>query len=407
MPTPTPIDLPDGHVPTPPEVAPRLLSPRFAALLCAQFCFGFCFSVFLLLPKFLVMEFGATATEVGWATAVAPLSALLCVPLVGGWLDRGGRRGLIIGGALMMALASSAFVMVDRVGPLLFGLRVLQGASFTLAFNAAAMLTVDLAPGARLGQALGILGVSNLVTNAIAPAVVEPLARAHGWIPVFWLASGCALLAVLLAFLLPDPRSRLPARPAAHIGRRGWALVYVSAMMGAAFGTVITFVQPMALAMGVQEIGGLFIGYTVAAVLVRVVLGSVADRFGRQRVAILALALYTLVVAAAAGLRPSFIVALGAGLGFAHGLSYPALSALAVEGALPEQRGRTITYFNGGFNGGFAACSFAFGAVASVAGYPTVFLLAASLCATGVLLVVRLPSGAGVPSSDRELRSPG
>ena len=38
---------------------PRLLTAGFAALLVANVCFGYAFSTFFLLPKFLALELGA------------------------------------------------------------------------------------------------------------------------------------------------------------------------------------------------------------------------------------------------------------------------------------------------------------------------------------------------------------
>ena len=69
-------------------VAPRgpLLSPRLSALLVANVCFGYAFSSFLLLPKFMDTVLGAGPEQVGWVTMVHGAT------IVAG-LRSGGERG--------------------------------------------------------------------------------------------------------------------------------------------------------------------------------------------------------------------------------------------------------------------------------------------------------------------------
>ncbi|HEX7453572.1 MAG TPA: MFS transporter, partial [Polyangiaceae bacterium] len=161
--------------------------------------------------------------------------------------------------------------------------------------------------------------------------------------------------------------------------RRAGAFV-CSMAAGAGFGVMFTFTQPFALLLGAEKVSGLFLGYTACAVLVRLGLGSIADRFGRRRIAFAALVLYGLVACMTSQLRPSLLFAFGAGMGLAHGLLYPALNALAVDGVPRARRGAVMTYFLGCFNGGFALCVLGMGLVAKSHGYPIVFL------ATGILI---------------------
>ena len=86
--------------------------------------------------------------------------------------------------------------------------------------------------------------------------------------------------------------------------------------------------------------------------------------------ALVALALYGTATLFAAWLEPARARALGALFGIAHGMLYPALNAFAIEEVLPEQRGSVTTFFNGSFNGGFAAGVVVLGALAQYAGYP-------------------------------------
>ena len=75
-------------------------------------------------------------------------------------------------------------------------------------------------------------------------------------------------------------------------------------------------------------------------------------------------------------------------LGITHGMFFPALNAVAVEHAPLEARGKAMAAYNGAFNIGFASGSYALGYVALATSYPTVFVIAASSCAIGFVLLM-------------------
>jgi len=259
-------------------------------------------------------------------------------------------------------------------------------------------LVADLAPRERLGQALGLSGASMLVMNAIAPAIAEPLATIAGWPVVFALAATAAVVSAVLAATVAEPPAvAAPARGGLlAVLRRPFAMHYalVIALAGVAFGAVFTFQQPFALALGRSQVGGFFVAYASAAILVRVGFGHLPERVGPHRAALAALVLYALVVVAMAGLRPWMIEPLGALFGLAHGVFYPTMNAIAFSAVGRDERGRIMAVFTGAFSFGMWAGATLLGVVAARYGYPTVFVVAAS----GVTVAV------AVLATSRELR---
>ncbi|HEY1534980.1 MAG TPA: MFS transporter [Polyangiaceae bacterium] len=369
-----------------------LLSKPFLLMLCVQFCFGLSYSTFFLLPKFLARAFHANADTIGAVASTALFAGVLAVPFIGAIIDRHTRRSVIVLGAFANALSASAFAFVHSVAWPLFALRAANGITYALVFNGIVTWAADLAPAKKLGQAIGLCGAAGMLANALAPAVGEAVADSHGWPWVFALGAAAALASALLALGIREPR--LPAHVAlisaenstAHsalrlvLDRRRAGAFVCSMAAGAGFGVMFTFTQPFALQLGASKVSGLFLGYTACAVLVRLGLGSVADRLGRRQIAFGALVLYGLVACMTSQLRPNYLFALGAGMGLAHGLLYPALNALAVDGVSRARRGAVMTYFLGCFNGGFALCVLGMGWIAKSHGYPIVFV------ATGLLI---------------------
>ncbi|MEI9941697.1 MAG: MFS transporter [Pseudomonadota bacterium] len=368
----------------------RLLTRPFVLVLCLQFCFGLSYSTFFLLPKFLARQFQAHADAIGAVAATALLASVLASPWTGAWLDRGARRPFICYGALVNGLSGCAFALVHAVSWPIFALRIVHGVSYALVFNGIVTLAADLAPPKKLGQAIGLCGAASIVSNAVAPAIAEPIADNRGWGLVFLLAGGSALLTALLSLVIREPKQAPELLPEAGVAAWPSALALMrepqrlgafvcSAANGAAFGAMFTFTQPFALSLGASKVSHFFLGYTLVALSVRLFLGNWADAWGRRRVAITGLVLYGVVASLSSLLRPTLLFTVGAGLGLAHGLLYPSLNALAAEGVPRARRGAVMSYFFGCFGAGSAVWVLGMGVVAKSQGYPLVFL------ATGLL----------------------
>jgi MFS family permease len=378
---------------------PRLLTRGFAALLAAQAGFGYAFSSFLLLPKFLVAELGAGPGDIGSVEAVHGIAIVALMPAVGGWVDRFGRRRFLTAGALLMAASSFAVAAVDQVGPLLFALRALQGFAFAMAFSAGAALALDLAPPQRLAQAIGLFGSTFLAMNAVAPTIVEELSARVGWGWAFATAGVSASLCAAASRFLGDRRQpHDPEEPVSSVlafARRPSQirLSLVIALAGAALGVVFRFYQPFALSLGIEQVKGFFVAYALAAVSVRVALGQLVDRTGRRRVALVCLVFYVAILLGMSRLAEGTLALFGAAMGATHGLFYPSLNAVAAETVGPRERGKVMALFQASWQVGFAVAQAGMGMLAAAHGYPAVFVTGAA-CALLALVVFKLaPEG--------------
>ena len=92
--------------------ADRLFTPQFLLLLAIQHTFGFAFSAFFLLPKYLSVELGAGPQVIGQVTAVAMVAGVVAVPFLAPLLDRRRRRPIIIAGSLLMTAAAEWIISV-------------------------------------------------------------------------------------------------------------------------------------------------------------------------------------------------------------------------------------------------------------------------------------------------------
>lgn len=354
-----------------------LWSPALVRILLAQLTFGFGWCSFLVYPKFLATQLGVGPSSIGAVGSAGGLASSLAVLLVLRTIDVS-RRALFVQGCLLLGLASLGYTFVDHFGPLVYLLQAGVAVSYGMAFNAAMASVTDVVPAARLGQAFGLQSAANLSMNAVSTVTAEYVAQHHGWRWVFLMAAMAALLSLAVGLGLPQVAA--PSHDAdsgASPPYRALLPVFgTAASVGAAYVALATFHQPYALSLGQERVSSFFVGFTLAALSMRLGFGTLGDRLGRGRVAVGSLLIYVLVTLGMLRFDASRLWLHGAGFGIAHGIAYPTLIAFATEDAPARTKGRIIASFSGSFSAGTALGASAFGALSAAYGYPAIYAVA-------------------------------
>jgi MFS family permease len=174
--------------------------------------------------------------------------------------------------------------------------------------------------------------------------------------------------------------------------------------LGAAFGlgqgVMFTFFPTYAADLGVRWVGLFAVAYSGAALLLRATAGRLADTAGRRAVIIPAMTLQAgaTFLLASLGLAARtlglpagpFLALAGLLAGAAHGLLYPALTALVVDVTPPERRGRVVGVFMAFILAGQAGGAAGFGALAHALGYGAMFAVLGMVLAGACVLAFRL-----------------
>ncbi len=371
----------------------QLMTRQFSLLLVTTSFFGFAWSTYLILPKFFATELGLDAQEIGRVVAVQGLAAVCVTPVVGRLVDRYGRKPWIIVGNLLLVCSGIGFQFVEQLGPLLYAIQMLWGMGMVFTFNSAGTLAADFAPTDRLAEAIGLFGAANLGMNAVAPLTAEYLADALGWKTVFAVGALAATGSAVLGLFLREPE--MPEPPRLSLGHKprpvlGWSMLEVygaTFAMTAAFTALFTLQQPFALEHGVRHVSSFFVGFALVALSVRIFGGRLIDRVGVQRAAIVSIGFYALVPGLLAVLGAQRLFFVGALMGLAHGVAYPALTALGLQRTDPSSRGMVMSIVHGAFNGGHACFAYFLGALAEQVGFNQAFWIAGAISFMGVLLL--------------------
>ena len=386
-----------GDTPLAAALPARLLTPGFVQLLLVQMAFGFAFSTFFLLPKFLATELHAGPAAIGLLSAMFGLAGIAAVPTVSWGLASLEPRALVVLGSSLMAVSAFGYLAVHEVGVAAALWRLSQGVASALVYNAGLLLVTEVTPPGRLAQSIGWFAGANLMMNAVAPVAAELLAERAGFAPAFVLAGAAALLAALLGSHLEA--GRRPARQASlwAVARTGNALrmALVLLLFGVGFGVTFFFSQPFALSLGIQNVRGFFVAFTLAALFVRVFLGRLSDFIGYSRVSLVALFCYAAATAAMVWLAVGRLEWIGAALGLAQGFFLPAFTALVLQQARADERGPLMVLFNAYFGTGSAAVLW-LGFAVEHFGYGSVFAATGALVLLAALVLLRWPTPTGV-----------
>ena len=143
---------------------------------------------------------------VSWVLTSYLLASALFTPILGRLGDRHGKRRLLLIALGLLVLGSVVAAPAHTLPEMVVG-RVLQGAAgavLPLAFG----LIRDMAPGPRVGSAVGIVAAMTAVGGGLGLLVCGPIIQGLGVSWLFWLpAVANSIVALLLWRTLPHDRS--------------------------------------------------------------------------------------------------------------------------------------------------------------------------------------------------------
>jgi predicted MFS family arabinose efflux permease len=138
---------------------------------------------------------GGNKADAGLAFGAFALSALFLRPYAGRLCDTVGRRPLLVGGALLAAVALGLTATVETLW-IVVALRLLAGVAEAAFFVASFTVLADLAPPDRIGEALSYNSLGLYLGLAIGPPLGQLMVETWGFAMAWVGAAGLSLLAV-------------------------------------------------------------------------------------------------------------------------------------------------------------------------------------------------------------------
>jgi len=325
----------------------------------------------------------------GLIIALFTFTAMISRPFSGKLADKVGRVPVIMVGSIVCFICSLIYPILTTVAGFML-LRLVHGFSTGFTPTGTAAYMSDVIPAARRGEAMGMLGTFGSLGMAAGPALGGMLSNRISLDAVFYCASACGLLSIVVLLGIRETLrnreafrfSMLKVRKEDLFEPRVLAPCIVMLCLGFSYGTVFTLIPDFGEEVSIRNKGLLFTYMTVAALIVRLAGGRASDRWGRKpvlRIASIFVATSMTIIAFADS--PLQLI-LGMTLyGLAHGTTSPTLIAWATDLSDPQHKGRGVASVYIFMEFGIGMGALASGLIYSndAARFPYPFALCASL----------------------------
>ena len=240
-----------------------------------------------LLPTFpfFVTYLGGDAVTIGLATALFSIASIVSRPFVGWLIDTRGRYAILVLGLIGMTLIPMGYFVSAGIAPAVI-LRTAHGVFHAASSNASSTWVTDIIPHKRMGEGLGMYGLSMAISTAVAPALGLAVMNAWGFRPLFAIAALTALAALLTGMGIRSRNyavSDAPLRIRELFEPMSLPAAVTQFFFMMAYGVVEVYVAISAPSCRLPGGGIYFIFIALATVATRILLGRAVDRYGEAR----------------------------------------------------------------------------------------------------------------------------
>ncbi len=373
---------------------------NFLLALLGYFFLFMSVSVFFIFPLFL-KRFSPSESRVGLIMGVFSLMAIFVRPFFGRLIDVRGRKQVSLLGIGLMFLVLPLFHFIRDAGIYPVVLRALQGLGWGISMTATITICSDLAPVEKLAHSMGIVGVAGLVSSAFGPVIAEEIVDRFGFQALF-LASSVFLAVAFLCVLgtkeavrpcLPEEKSRIHVFKSFSV----FALLLIGSLPvfhGAVRSSVVYFIALFGSSISINRIGPFFATFSAAAILTRLWIGDISDRYGRKQVIFPSAIIISLNCVLISRVETSWMFILAGFIGgFGQGLIFPALSTYIIDILGRKNKGFALSLYLSLFDVGMGLGSPFFGWISDLFGLRRMYLFAgAFLLLFSILFTLKAPS---------------
>lgn len=339
------------------------------------------------LPMF-IKQLGGSESQVGFIIGVFTISAVIVRPIVGGLMDRYGRRIFIISGLIFFAITMYLYDWVTGI-IFLIVLRILHGISWAISTTSIGTAVTDVIPPSRRGEGMGWYGLAMTLGMALGPILGLWIAKSFSFHYLFLICTVLALIAFILSFITKISKVKYTEKKQiSFFEKTVLPIAIVTFFLSFTFGGITTFLPLFAAKIQVN-VGIFFLAYAITLIIIRPLTGRISDKYGEEIIivpALFILAIALLVLILTKGTIGLVITAILYGIGF--GSAQPALQVATIRLAPPEKRGVANATFFTAFDLGIGLGSIILGFVLQLMGYEMLFIVCALSALISLLIFI-------------------
>jgi MFS family permease len=366
----------------------KIFHRDFVLAFFAQFSISFVICLLVpTLPIYLSRQ-GSTEVEIGILIGVLGFASLVLRPPVGRGLLRIPERKFMIGGGILFAFSSIAYLWATPFWPFL-AVRILQGIAVALFYTASVTLAANISPEARRGQSLSYFFLAFNVAFALAPTVGMFLMNVFNMTILFVFCTVMSFLSLFISTRLQrreiDPPERPSIQDDPYFSHEALPPAIINFLSHIIWGAMTAFFPLYALHCGFPN-PGLFFAVSAAMLIAGRSLGAkIQDRYSREKIILPCLIIFatSMAVLAFSKTFPMFMfVAILWGIGGAF--LFPALVLLTLDLG-GSSRGPALATFTAFQDFGVGLGPVIMGVVLRLTSYRTMFL---SLAFVGLISIL-------------------
>jgi len=351
--------------------------------------------IYFLYPLHL-KSMGKNPSQIGLIIGIQALAAVLARIFIGPKIDKLGRVFFIRWGLGLILLCTFLYSLPIESDSYLVLVRLIHGAGWAVYFTAIFTWTADFAPKGRMAEAIGIFGISGLLTLASGPQFGEYILKLSGGDFNYIFATAAFILSFGAFMSLWIKDVKIPGKRENQgniiklLTNPGVMVVCLAALFfGSGISAVFTFIAPFTREIHIGTVAPFFTAYALGSIGIRLLSGRAADKFGRMAMIIPALAIASICQSYIHVINNiNLLFGLGIGLGVSHGMIYPAMNALMMDRVGEENRGAGTGLFNAVTDIGFFLGGVIFGFIAHKYGFGIMYSVSSMTIITGLLLFV-------------------
>ncbi|MED1408569.1 MULTISPECIES: MFS transporter [Bacillus] len=324
------------------------------------------------LPLF-IKEIGGNESQVGLMMGMFTIAAVVIRPIIGGMLDKYGRKSFIIWGLIFFGLTMFSYNLASTI-IFLAVLRVIHGVTWAVSTTAVGTAITDIIPDSRRGEGMGWYGMAMTIAMAIGPMIGLWVIQNYSFHGLFLLATLLSFMAVVLSLITKIPFAPQKEKGKIQLFEKSvLSITIVVFFLSFAYGGITTFLPLFASSIDVNP-GTFFLVYAIALTIVRPISGKLLDTYGEVFIILptLCITILAIVVLTISNSLMGVIVAAALyGVGF--GSAQPALQAAMLTIVASSKRGVANASFFTAFDLGIGLGAILLGFVSQIFGYRILF----------------------------------
>lgn len=348
------------------------------------------------LTLYAIEEFKAAESMAGFASSIFVIGALVSRLFAGKYIERIGRRKLLLGGLVLFLLATLLYFLADSMNFLLL-VRFFHGAAFGIASTAIPTIVMSIIPDERRGEGTSYFAMSNTLATAIGPFLGILISQRADSSMIFVVSTAFAVTSIIISLFVKVPEVKLTKEQLRAL--RGFSLkeffeikaipiAVIAALMGFTYSSILSFLSSYAIKINMETAASFFfVVYAVFILISRPFSGRLMDPKGDNIVIFPAMALFAVGMVTLSQAHAGFVLLIAAALiGLGYGTMTSATQAIAVKESPKHRVALATSTFFIFVDGGVGVGPYILGALIPLLGFRGLYLALAGLVFVSILL---------------------